>query len=323
MKIHGNAFLVTGGAGLIGSAICDQLVERGAGRVVVLDNLVRGFQQNIREPIEKGNVEFIDGDICDSALVERLVDEVDGVFHMAALRIRHAHEEPDLAFAVMFEAPYKLFHLIADRPGMRLIAASSSSVYGQADEFPTDEMHHPYNDDTVYGAAKLAAEGVMRSLHARKGLSYATMRFFNVYGPRMDIHGVYTEVMVRWMQRIDEGLAPVIHGDGSAAFDFTFVDDVARACVLAMEEDRALGAYNIGTGISTTLKEIAEELVRVMGKNVVPEMVDVPNAGGVTHRQASIEKAKTDFGFEPQADLGTGLTKLVEWWRANRHQIPN
>lgn len=323
MNINGRSFLVTGGAGLIGSAICDQLVERGAERVVVLDNLVRGFRQNIEGPLEMGRVEFIDGDICDDALIGRLVNEVDGVFHMAALRIRHAHEEPELALAVMFDAPYRLFHKIAERPNMRLVSASSSSIYGQADEFPTDELHHPYNDDTVYGAAKLAAEGIMRSLHVRCGLPYATMRFFNVYGPRMDIHGVYTEVMVRWMQRIDQGLAPVIHGDGSAAFDFTCVDDAARACVLAMEEDDALGAYNIGTGISTSLKDMAEELIRVMGKNVEPELLDVPNAGGVTHRQASIEKARRDFGYEPQVDLRTGLSRLVDWWRANKHRIPN
>ncbi len=318
MKIEGNRFLVTGGAGLIGSYIVDILLDHGASRIVVVDNMLRGQRVNVEAAIASNRVELVEGDIADRNLMRPLINDVDGIFHMAALRIKHCIEEPRLAIDVMLNAPVQMFMDAAESDIERIVTASSSSIYGQAETFPTDESHHPYNDTTFYGACKLAAEGILRSMRATHGLSYATHRFFNVYGPRMDIHGVYTEVMVRWMERIAAGEPPLIFGDGSDSMDFTYVEDAARACVLSMADDDHHGAYNIGTGITTDLNELCALLLTVMGSDLKPEYRDADKRNDVTFRQADIERARDDFGFTAEVSLEEGLRHLVDWWQAQR-----
>ena len=318
MKIQGKKFLVTGGAGMIGSHIVDQLLDKEAGEIVVLDNLLRGKRENLERALSDPRVKFVNGDICDGALLRETIPGTDGLFHMAALRIKHCIEEPDLAVDVMFSAPIRMMLMAAKEGVARTVFASSSSLYGQAETFPTEENHHPYDDVTFYGAGKLAIEGVLRALNDTSGFQYAALRFFNVYGSRMDIHGVYTEVMVRWMDRITVSEPPLIFGDGSDAMDFTYVGDAARACVLAMENDGAVGAYNIGTGRSTDLNELCDTLIRVMKSDLRPEYKPADKTNAVRHRQAGTRKAMDDFGFEAEVSLEDGLRELVEWWSAQR-----
>ena len=315
MQIEGKTFLVTGGAGLIGSHIVDQLIDFGAGKVVVLDNMLRGREANLTQALKSNRLELVVGDLRDWELLSRLVSECDGLFHMAALRIKHCREDPELAVETMFSIPNRMFLTAVNCGVERIVAASSSSIYGQAETFPTNETHHPYADTTLYGAAKLAAEGMLRALRTSDGLSYATMRFFNVYGPRMDIHGVYTEVMVRWMERIAEGAPPLIFGDGSDSMDFTYVGDAAGACIAAMRNDEHHGAYNVGTGVSTDLTELCARLLDAMDSDLKPEFCKVDIENDVRYRLADTAKIKADFLFETQINLAQGLRELVTWWR--------
>ncbi|HEY0279746.1 MAG TPA: SDR family NAD(P)-dependent oxidoreductase, partial [Solirubrobacterales bacterium] len=219
-RIAGRRMLVTGGAGTIGSTLVDQLLAKDAAEVVVLDNFVRGRRSNLDQAAATGNLTVVEGDVRDKALVRELTEGMDLVFHQAAIRITQCAEEPRLALEVLVDGTFNVVEAAADAGVDKLIAASSASVYGLATEFPTTEIQHPYANDTLYGAAKTFNEGLLRSFHAMNGLDYVALRYFNVYGPRMDVHGLYTEVLVRWMERIVEGKPPLIFGDGLQTMDF-------------------------------------------------------------------------------------------------------
>ena len=229
--------LVTGGGGAIGSNVVDELVLAGAEQVVVLDNFVRGRRENLDWARANGNVELVEGDIRDRALVGKLMDGVDVAFHHAAIRITQCAEEPRLAVDVLVDGTFNVFEAAAAAGVRRVVASSSASVYGLAETFPTAEDHHPYANDTLYGAAKVFNEGLLRSMHAMHGLDYVALRYFNVYGPRMDVHGLYTEVLVRWMERISAGQPPLILGDGLQTMDFIYMGDIARANMLAAQSE--------------------------------------------------------------------------------------
>jgi UDP-glucose 4-epimerase len=316
--ITGQRFLVTGGAGTIGSTIVDQLVAAGAGEVVVLDNFVRGRPENLTAARESGRVKVVNGDIRDTARVRSLMDGVDVVFHQAAIRITQCATEPRLAVQVLVDGTYEVVEAAADAGVRKLVAASSASVYGLAEEFPTPERNHPYANDTLYGAAKTFNEGLLRSFHAMRGLDYVVLRYFNVYGPRMDIYGLYTEVLIRWMERIESGRPPMILGDGQQTMDFVFTEDIARANLLAAASDATGEVFNIASGIETSLVELAEALQRAMGSSVPPEFGPVRKVNGVTRRLADISAARQRLGWKPEVDLDEGLRRLVGWWRAER-----
>jgi nucleoside-diphosphate-sugar epimerase len=316
--IKGNRILVTGGAGTIGSTLVDQLVEREAAEVVVLDNFVRGRRENLERASAGGSVTVVEGDIRDRGLVEELTAGIDLVFHQAAIRITQCAEEPRLALEVMVDGTYNVVEAAASAGVRRLIAASSASVYGLAEEFPTGELHHPYANDTLYGASKTFNEGLLRSFHAMKGLDYVALRYFNVYGPRMDVYGAYTEVLVRWMERIVAGEPPLIFGDGTQTMDFVCVPDIARANVLAAESSATDAVYNVASGVETSLQELAEALLRVMGSDLTIEYGPERAVNRVPRRLADTSAARRDFGFEAEIGLEEGLEMLVEWWRENR-----
>jgi UDP-glucose 4-epimerase len=220
-SLSGERVLVTGGAGTIGSNIVDQAVRAGAREIIVLDNFVRGRQANLAGGIANGPVRVVTGDIRDRALLDRLTRGIDVVFHQAAIRITQCAEEPRLALEVLVDGTFNVLEAAAAHDVRKVVAASSASVYGLAQDFPTTEHHHPYANDTLYGAAKVFNEGLLRSFHATTGLDYVALRYFNVYGPRMDIHGLYTEVLVRWMERITAGEPPLIFGNGKQTMDFS------------------------------------------------------------------------------------------------------
>jgi UDP-glucose 4-epimerase len=316
--IKNQRILVTGGAGTIGSTLVDQLVEAGAAEVIVLDNFVRGRRRNLEWAVENGNVTVVEGDVRDKALVRELTDGMGLVFHQAAIRITQCAEEPRLALEVLVDGTFNVVEAAAEAGVDKLIAASSASVYGLATEFPTTETQHPYANDTLYGAAKVFNEGLLRSFHAMKGLDYVALRYFNVYGPRMDVHGLYTEVLVRWMERIAEGKPPLIFGDGLQTMDFVCVPDIARANVLAAEADITDRVYNVASGTEVSLRGLAEALLRTMGSDLDIEYGPDRAVNGVTRRLADTSAAKRDLGFEAEISLEQGLAELVEWWRAEK-----
>jgi UDP-glucose 4-epimerase len=311
--------LVTGGAGAIGSNLVDELIIGGAEQVVVLDNFVRGRTENLTWALANGPVEVVEGDVRDRELVKSLMDGVDVLFHQAAIRITQCAEEPRLALEVLVDGTYNVFEAAADAKVRRIVAASSASVYGLAETFPTAEDHHPYANDTFYGAAKVFNEGMLRSMRAMSGIDYVALRYFNVYGPRMDVHGLYTEVLVRWMDRIAEGKPPLIFGDGSQTMDFIYIGDVARANLLAAEHDELVDSvYNVASGTETSLLQLAEMLLEVMDSDLSVEHGPERAVNGVTRRLASTQRAADELGFTAEVDLREGLTRLVDWWRAER-----
>src|SRR4051794_28507062 len=316
--IRDERILITGGAGTIGSNLADVLVAHGAGEIVILDNFVRGRRDNLEWAEANGNITVVEGDICDADLVRELVSDACVVFHQAALRITQCATEPRLAVDVLVNGTYNVVEAAAEAGVRKLVAASSASVYGQAEVFPTPEAHHPYDNDTLYGAAKSFNEGLLRSFHAMKGLDYVALRYFNVYGPRMDIHGLYTEVLVRWMERVAEGRPPIIFGDGSQTMDFVFVTDIARANVLAASSEHTDRVYNVASGTETTLLGLAEALLRVMGSDLDVEHQPARGVNGVARRLADTTAAREDLGFEARVGVEEGLTRLVEWWAAHR-----
>jgi UDP-glucose 4-epimerase len=316
--ISGERMLITGGAGVVGSTLADQLVAAGAKEIVVLDNLVRGRRDNLAWALENGPVRLVEGDIRDRELLAEVTRDIDVVFHQAAIRITQCAEEPRLALEVLVDGTFNVYEAAVNAGVRKVITASTASIYGLAEEFPTGEKHHPYANDTLYGAAKSFNEGLLRSLHAMNGLDYVALRYFNVYGPRMDTHGVYTEVLVRWMERIDNGLPPLIFGDGSQTMDFVEVSDIARANVAAARADVTDEVYNVACGAETSLRELAETLLSVMGSDLRIEYGPERAVNGVTRRLADTSKARRDLGFEAEVDLEAGLTRLVAWYRAAR-----
>jgi len=319
VRLEGAQVLVTGGAGTIGSTVCDQLVEAGAGRVVVLDNLVRGREANLSSALASGRVELVDGDIRDRELLGRLTAGCDVVFHLAAIRITQCAEDPRLALGVLADGTFNVLEAAAAARVKKVIASSSASVYGLAEHFPTDERHHPYNNDTIYGAAKTFNEGLLSSFGAMYGLPSVALRYFNVYGPRMDVHGVYTEVLVRWMERIAEGQAPLVLGDGKQTMDFVFTEDIARANLLAAEADVSDEVFNIASGTETSLLQLAKALLRVMGRtDLQVAFGPARTVNAVTRRLADTSWAAERLGFKAEVDLDEGLRRLVAWWGAER-----
>jgi UDP-glucose 4-epimerase len=316
--ISGDRFLVTGGAGTIGSTIVDQLVAAGADQVIVLDNFVRGRLENLSAARGSGRLQVVDGDIRDSSLVRSLMPGIDVVFHQAAIRITQCATEPRLALEVLVDGTYEIVEAAADAGVRKVVAASSASVYGLAEEFPTPERHHPYANDTLYGAAKTFNEGLLRSFHAMRGLDYVMLRYFNVYGPRMDIHGLYTEVLIRWMERIESGRPPLILGDGLQTMDFVYTEDIARANLLAATSKATDEVFNIGGGSETSLIELAEALKRAMGSDLPVEFGEPRGVNAVTRRLADVSLAEQRLGWKPEVDLDEGLRRLVAWWRAQR-----
>jgi len=318
MNLNGKRVLVTGGAGFIGSQVIDLLVEEGCSEIVAIDNMERGRPANLESAMGRGQVELLEADIRDRQLMDKLVSNADLVFHHAALRITQCAEAPRQALEVMVDATYDLLEMCVAHKVEKVVAASSASIYGMAEQFPTDESHHPYNNRTLYGAAKVFNEGLLRSFHEMYGLDYVALRFFNVYGPRMDIHGVYTEVLIRWMERIAAGQPPLIFGDGNQTMDFVYIDDVARANVLAAKADATDEVYNVAGGTETSLNELATTLLKVMGADMQPEYGPERKVNAVPRRLADTSKAARDLGFQAQVKLEEGLARLVEWWHANR-----
>ena len=320
MDLDGNTILITGGAGMIGSATVDLLLrDHRRTRIVILDNLSRGTTANIESALKHPRVRFVLGDISDAATVASACRNVDAVIHLAAQRITACAADPRRAMEVMCDGSFNVVDAARQAGVRKIVAASSASIYGLADVFPTPEDHHPYNNQTWYGASKVMLEGLLRSYHAMYGLPYVALRYFNVYGPRMDTHGKYTEVLVRWIDRIAQGQPPLILGDGHQTMDFVYIDDVAKANVLALQSDCDDDVINVASGRETSLRELAAALLKVMGAtHLVPEYGPERSVNPVLRRLASTRKAEALLGFRAQVGLEEGLDRHVRWWQKNR-----
>lgn len=313
-KIRNSTILITGGAGFIGSYLAEELLKYSPGKIIILDNLIRGSFENMKEFINNPAVEFIEGDIKKESLLEKCISRSDYIFHMAALRINACAADPADGFETMVRAPFVIAELSRKYKVKKIIYSSSASVYGLAQNFPTTENDNPYDNQTFYGAAKLFGEQLFRSYKFMYGLDYVALRYFNVYGPRMDTDGKYTEVMIKWLDCIRDGKAPVIHGDGSTSMDFVYVKDVAEANVAALLSEITDENFNIGNSRETSLKELLEMMIKINSSNIKPEYLESNTVNPVSRRLSDNSKARHLLNYSPRTILEQGLKELCEWY---------
>jgi len=318
MDLAGKNVLITGGAGLIGSTIVDQLIrQHRPKRVTIIDDMTRGTQHNLADVLTDPRVELFQQDIRHFETIRPLFEGVDAVFHQAAIRITRCAQEPRDCLEVLVNGTFNVLQACVEAKVKKIVAASSASEYGLAETFPTTEQHHPYNNRTIYGVAKVANEGFLRSFHDMYGLPYVALRYFNVYGPRMDIFGKYTEVLIRWLDCLDRDEQPQIFGDGKQTMDFIFSEDVAEANLLAMQSDVSDEVFNVGSGTETSLLQLLQCLLKVSGRtDVQPAFLPERSVNPVPRRLASTDAAVRRLGFRPAVDLETGLKRLIAWRRA-------
>ena len=313
-KIKDSRILVTGGAGFIGSYVIEELIPLQPKKIIIIDNLVRGGLANMKNFINNPIVEFHHGDIRDLELLENCIAGTDYVFHMAALRINSCAANPREGFEVMLKSTFEVATLCVKHKVKKIIYSSSASVYGLAQHFPTPETDNPYNNQTFYGAAKMWGEQLFRSFKFMYGLDYVALRYFNVYGPRMDTDGKYTEVMIKWLDCIRDGKNPIIFGDGSTTMDFVYVKDIAKSNIAALQADVTDEAFNIGNCEETSLKELLEVLLKVNHSSLRPEFREGNSINPVSRRLADISKAKELLKFIPTISLDQGMKELSAWY---------
>ncbi len=321
MELAGKRILVIGGAGLIGSHVVDALLKTDVGEVVVYDNFFRGSLDNLAAALGDPRVSVFPhgGDILHPDILEKAMAGVDGVFHLAALWLLQCHEYPQTAFEVNVRGTFNVIMAAIRQKVKRVVYSSSASVYGDAVSTPMTE-DHPYNNFTFYGASKIAGEHFFKSLGQRYGLNWIGLRYMNVYGPRQDYQGAYIAVMHKILDRIEEGLPPVVYGDGSQQYDFVHVADVARANVLAMRAEAAGQCYNVGRGIGTSIRELSELLLRLT-KSDQPIQFEPAGLTFVTNRVGCPKRAEQDLGYRWTIGLEEGMKSLIQWRNQDREAL--
>jgi len=320
MTLSNSRVLVIGGAGFVGSHLVDQLLKEPVGEIVVLDNFVRGVPGNLHQAMHDNRVRTIEGSITDLELLCELMRNTDYVFHLAALWLYECVHQPRAALEVNVVGTYNVIDAAQQAGVKKIIYSSSASVYGDALFTPMTE-EHPFNNRTMYGATKIAGEQFLRAFYEQHGLEYAGLRYMNIYGPRMDDKGTYVSVIVKVLDRIDQGLPPIIFGDGSQAYDFIHVHDVARANILALKSDVTDEFFNVGMGVKTTINELVHLLLEITGSNLQPEYRPQEQMF-VTHRVGSTEKAERMLSFRARIRLHEGLRSVVEWRGRGRQVAP-
>ncbi len=318
MQLSGKRFLVIGGAGFIGSHVVDALVASDAAEIIIYDNFYRGTRENIADALRDRRVSVfpLGGDILQTDILAEAMKGVDGVFHLAALWLLQCYDYPRSAFDVNIRGTFNVIEAAVAAGVKRVVYSSSASVYGDALEIPMTE-NHPFNNETFYGATKIAGEQMFHSLGKRYGLPWVGLRYMNVYGPRQDYKGTYTAVVHKVLDRIEQGLPPLVYGDGTQSYDFVEVTDVARANICAMRAESTDRCYNVGRGIGTSIKEVTEILLDLTGSRSIGIQYEPQGRSFVTNRIGSPDLAKQDLGFEWKVGLREGLQNLIDWRRAN------
>lgn len=311
--IRGSRVAVIGGAGFIGSHIVDQLTREDVREIVIYDNFCRGTRLNLERALTDDRVRIFEagGDITQPDLLQAALDGCDYAFHLAALWLLQCQEFPRAAFKVNVEGTFNVLEACRDQNVKRLVYSSSASVYGNAVESPMTE-DHPFNNRTFYGATKISGEAMCRAFYDRYDLDFVGLRYMNVYGPRQDYQGAYVSVIMKMLDRIDAGLPPIIYGDGSQSYDFVYVEDVARANIRALLSAQSDAFYNVGSGVSTTIKELAELILELTDSDLAIEYAPEGQTF-VTERIGSTRKASTEIGYEYEISLREGLQRLIEW----------
>ena len=301
MDLSGNKFTVIGGAGFVGSHLVDHLLAQDPKEIRVLDNLKRGTRVNLEQALTDPRVTFIEASITDERAVHDAVRGVDGVFHLAALWLDESLNHPRSAVDVNISGTFNVIEACHAEGVDRTVYSSSASVYGNPLEIPMTE-DHPFNNRTFYGATKIAGEQMFRAFNEIHQLDYVGLRYMNIYGPRMDDKGTYVSVIVKVLDRLDRGLAPVIYGDGTQSYDFIHVSDVARANLLAMKSEASDDFFNIGAGVRTTIGDLVGKILELTGSTLEPEY-QAEGMTFVTHRIGSTEKASRVLGFDAEVSL--------------------
>lgn len=317
MDLKGKRVLVIGGAGFIGSFIVRELLNEDVAEVVIYDNFTRGKMENIAESLKDPRCTIFPqgGDIRDIDILDKAMKGVDYVFHLAAMWLLHCKDFPRTAFHVNIEGTYNVLEACANNGVKKLIYSSSASVYGDAVQVPMTE-DHPFNNKNLYGATKIAGEAMCTAFNDRYGLPVIGLRYMNVYGPGQDQHAAYTGVIPIMLNKIAANEAPVINGDGSQAYDFIYVEDVARCNIKALQSDVNLGYYNVGTEVQRTIRELCDAILRLKKSSL--QVTFKPYSADdarqlVKNRIGSRKRAEEEIGFKYTYSLEEGLQKLIDW----------
>jgi len=326
MDIRGKNFLVIGGAGLIGSHTVDALLKEDIGEIRIYNNFTRGREANLREALKDPRVKIfpLGGDIMHRDILNAGMHGIDGVFHFAALWLLHCFDYPRSAFEVNVAGTFNILEAMVNQGVKRLVYSSSASVYGDAVQEPMTE-DHIYNNKTFYGATKIAGEHMCRSLYHRykdtsEHFDYVGLRYMNVYGARQDYQGAYIAVIMKMLDNLDQGKAPVLYGDGSQAYDFIYVEDCAKANVCAMKAEATDEFYNVGTGVRTSIKELAEIILKLT-ESELSILFEPAGQTFVQNRIGCPKKAEKDLGFRADLRLPEGLARLMAWRDTHKSEV--
>lgn len=309
--LEGSRVLVTGGAGHIGSHIVDAVLAEGVARVIVYDNFAEGNTRNLQPALRSGRVEVLARDIRDSEDLEVAMRDVDFVFHTASIMLLEARMRPAKAIETNINGTFNVLMAAAKCGVRKVVFSSTGSVYGEPLHLPMDE-DHPYNNETIYGATKIAGEQFCRNFHREHGLAFVALRYFNVYGARQHTQGAYAQIVPRWYDLMSNQQPITIFGDGSQTMDMTYVQDVARANVLAVQSSATADFFNVGTGIATSVLEVFGYMKQLFDYNLPPVM-ERRDVNLVKRRQCSTEKAERVLGFKADFAVREGLKKYVAW----------
>ena len=321
MNLTNSKCLVIGGAGFIGSFVVAELLKENVKEVVVYDNFARGKKEYLTESLkdQRCSIFPIGGDIREIDILNDAMKGVDYVFCLAAMWLLHCKDYPRTAFDVNIAGTFNVLEACVKNNVKKLVWSSSASVYGDAVELPMTESH-PYNNKNFYGATKIAGEAMATAFNDRYGLEIIGLRYMNVYGPHQDQTAAYTGVIPIMLNKIEANEAPIINGDGSQAYDFIYVEDVARCNVQSMKSDQKFGFYNVGTEIQTSIKELCDLILNLKNSelkvNYKPYSEDDARAL-VQNRIGSKVKAEKELGFDYKYSLKEGLEKLIEWRNKN------
>lgn len=317
MELKDSKILVIGGSGFIGGFIVRELLKHPIKQVVIYDNFVRGKMDNINDVIKDPRCSIFPfgGDVRDIDILDKAVEGMDYVFHLAAMWLLHCKDFPRTAFEVNIAGTFNVLEACVTHKVKKLIYSSSASVYGDAIQVPMTE-DHPFNNKNFYGATKIAGESMCTAFNDRYGLKVIGLRYMNVYGPGQDQHAVYTGVVPIMLNKIAANETPVINGDGSQAYDFIYVEDVAKANIAALQSKVECGFYNVGTEVQTTVKDLCETILRLKKSSLKVQYQ--PYAADdarqfVKNRIGSAKRAKDELNFIPKYNLDQGLQKLIDW----------
>ena len=316
MRLDDSRVLVIGGAGFVGSYVVDELLQESVQEIVVLDNFVRGTKKNLCKATQDDRVRIVAGSITNVELLYELMQKTDYVFHLAALWLYECVHQPRTALEVNVVGTFNVIEAARQAGVKKIVYSSSASVYGDALFTPMTE-EHPFNNRTMYGATKIAGEQFLRAFYEQHRLDYVGLRYMNVYGPRMDYKGTYVSVIMKALDRIDQGQSPIIFGDGSQSYDFVHAADVARANILALKSEATDDFFNVGVGVKTSINELVHKLLELTGSDLQPEYRPQEQMF-VTHRIGCTKKAEQLLGFQAKIPLDEGLRSVVEWRRRDQ-----